>query len=242
MKKTLLTISDGNGVDHTDFKKWPFYLKLLLSKTHTVINPSVIGASNEFMFMQLSEAVNNHDIDYAIIQWSIPNRIDVVADDFWINQAQQDQLYHFNIVESNNQTWWVTSGSQNNYIQEYHTTYIKYWQSVQRTQSYIMAAAELLKFKKIDFKFSLCYNYEFQNPNKNILDSYPWLTYDNNRSYSDFRNVSKFSKFDENLSQPHTLINLDWINTVVKPNTSFIDYDESSYLMLEQYLLKNRLP
>lgn len=237
MKKILLTISDGNGVDN-DFKKWPFYLKLLLSKTHTIINRSVVGASNEFMFMQLCEAVYNHDIDHAIIQWSIPNRVDIVADDFWKKQAQQDPVYHFNIVKNNEQTWWVTSRSENDYIQEYHNKYIKYWQALQRTQSYMMAAAELLKFKKIDFIFSLCYNYEFENPNKNILDSYPWLTCNNNKGYSDFRHISKFSKFDKNLAQPHTLINLDWINTVVKPNTSFVDYDERNYLSLEQTLIK----
>ena len=150
MKKTILTISDGNGVD-TDFKKWPFYLSLLTSKTTNIINRSVIGSSNEMMFMQLLDAVEHHPIDYAIIQWTHPQRLDIVADEFWLKQAEMDSVYHFNLVECANHQWWVTSASKNNHIQDYHKKYIKSWQATQRSQSYMMAASEFLKFNKIKF-------------------------------------------------------------------------------------------
>lgn len=237
MKKKLLVISDGNGVDN-DYKKWPFYLKLLTSKTHTVINRSVVGASNEFIFMQLSDEINKQDYDCTILQWSLPKRFDVIVNDFWLEQARQDPIYHFNIVENNNQTWWVTSRSENSHIQEYHNKFVRGWQSLQRTQCYIMAAAELLKFKKIDFVFSLCYDFEFIEPNKQILESYPWVKFKNNKGYSEFRYKSKYASYDKNLGRPHTLINLDWINTVLKPSVPFVNYDEQTYLRLEDRLVK----
>jgi hypothetical protein len=238
MKKNLLVISDGNGIDN-NFKKWPFYLSLLLSKTHKIINRSVVGASNELIFLQLCETVNSIQIDQAIIQWSIPNRVDVVLDSFWSDQAQIDPVYHFNIIKSNNNNWWVTSGSANPYIQDYHKRYIKYWQALQRTQAFIMAAAELLKSRNIEFAFSLCYDYDFIDPNKDIISSYPWISFNGLKGYSEFRNHSKHRQYDTGLPQPHTLINLDWINTVLKPCVDFIGFDDRVYSNLEQAVFKN---
>ena len=237
MKKTLLLISDGNGVDN-NFKKWPFYLSLLTLKTYSVINRSVVGASNELIFMQLCEAVNKNHIDCAIIQWTIPKRVDVIASEFWLEQASIDPVYHFSIVESNSQQWWVSSGSKNTYIQEYHNKYISSWQALQRTQAYIMAAAELLKSKNIEFAFSLCYDYEFIDPNKKLIEEYPWIQFNNHKGYSEYRMQSKYYKYDENLPQPHTLINLDWIDQVLKPCVPFIDYSPDTFYRLEQSVLK----
>jgi hypothetical protein len=174
MKPNLLVISDGNGVD-TDFKKWPFYLKLLLTDQYNVINRSVVGASNELMFMQLGEALRTDKISKAIIQWSKANRLDVVTDNFWDQQAAQDPVYHFNFVENNQYKWWVSSASKNQYVQDYHTRYIKYWQAQQRTQAWMLAAAELLKSNNVDFCFSLCYNFTFADPFKDTILNYPWV-------------------------------------------------------------------
>jgi hypothetical protein len=237
MKSNILVISDGNGVD-TDFKKWPFYLKLLTTKTSNIINRSVIGASNEMMFLLLSEAVSKTKIDFCVMQWSIPNRVDVVLDEFWLEQAQKDLIYHFNIIENNEQQWWITSASSNQYIREYHDRYINYYQSQLRSQIFIMAAAELLRFNNIEFVFSLCYNLPFIEPNKKILQSYPWAWHKNNDGLSEFRIVSKFAQYDTGLPQPHSLIHLDWINTVLKPNCNFIKYEDNVYNYIESSLLK----
>lgn len=238
MKSNILTISDGNGVD-TNFKKWPFYLQLLTSNYAKVINRSVIGASNELMFMQLSEVVAANKPDYCIIQWSIPNRIDLVADKFWLAQAEQDPVYNFNVVENNGKTWWVTSASDNEYVKEYHNRYIGTWQAQQRSQAWIIAAAELLKFHKIKFVFSLCYALDFIEPHTDILNSYPWIWHNDNLGLDDFRTISQFSSYDKGLAQPHTLIHLDWINQVLEPNCEFVNYNKDLYNNLEQALIKS---
>ena len=238
MKKNILVISDGNGVD-TDFKKWPFYLKLLTTKTSNIINKSVIGAGNEFIFMQLADTLTNEKIDYAVIQWSIPNRLDVVSSDFWCEQAVNDKIYHFNLHDCAGQKWWVSSASKNEFVRTYHNLYVRNWQAQQRTQSLMLSAAELLKYHNIDFVFSLAYEMQFTAPTKDVLSTYPWVWHEEHKGLSEYRRVSKFSNLDTGLPQPHTLIQLDWINTVLKPACHFIDFDYTSYYNIENHLLKN---
>lgn len=239
MKQNLLVISDGNGVD-TDFKKWPFYLQILVGDRFNVINKSIIGASNEMMYMQLAEALQEHTIHKAIIQWSRPNRIDVLLDPFWEEQAKADPVYHFNIVESNRRKWWVSSASKNPHIFEYHSKYIKYWQAIQRSQAWMLAASELLKSNDIDFCFALCYNFTFSKPVKNSLLKCPWVWHKPEQGLSEFRMHSKYQSFDTQLPRPHTLIQLDWIDKVLRPS-NFIDYSPDIYTQLENSVLESCL-
>lgn len=238
MKKNLLVISDGNGVD-TDFKKWPTLLKILTTKKLNVINYSVIGASNEMMLMRLAEVVNKQKIDYAIIQWTNPHRFDVMATEFWQEQAKADADYNFNLVDSNNIKWWVTSASSNPYIQDYHNRYVTLPHALMRSQANIIAAAELLKFYSIEFAFTLCYAFDFSGPYQSALDSYPWIWHKANKGISDYRYVSEFLTHDTGKPQPHPLIGLDWINQVLKPGCAFIDYDDEVYYNIKQSLLKH---
>ena len=238
MKKTLLTISDGNGVEN-DFHKWPFLLKILTTKTLNIVNQSVVGSSNEMMFYRLAEAVQTQKIDYAIIQWSLPQRVDVIVNDFWQEQAKIDPVYHFNLIDTFDKKWWVTSISKNTYIQEYHLRYINTYQARLRSDSIIIAAAELLKFHNINYTFSLCYSFPFTQPFNTILEQYPWAWHSPNNGINEFRQTSQYLKFDKALPQPHPLIGLEWINQVLKPNCNFIDYDDKMYYNVEQHLLKN---
>lgn len=233
MKKTLLAISDGNGVDN-DFKKWPTLLQLMTLDSLQIKNKSVIGASNELILMQIAESIETENIDCAIIQWTIPTRIDVVADEFWQEQAKIDPVYHFNIVHSNNQDWWVTSSSNNQYIKEYHTRYIKKWQAIQRSQSYMLAAAALLKNKNISFVFTLAYDFKFDGPMAVAVKNLSWIEQD----LSSFRLISTYKDLDQGLAQPHSAVQLEWLDTVVKPSCDFIDYDPNRYYNIQKHLTK----
>lgn len=233
MKKTLLAISDGNGVDN-DFKKWPTLLQLMTLDSLQIKNKSVIGASNELILMQIAESIETENIDCAIIQWTIPTRIDVVADKFWQEQAKIDPVYHFNIVQSNNQDWWVTSSSNNQYIKEYHNRYIKEWQAIQRSQSYMLAAAALLKNKNIPFVFTLAYDFKFDGPMAVAVKNLPWIEQD----LSSFRLISTYKDLDSGLAQPHSAVQLEWLDTVVKPSCDFIDYDPNRYYNIQKHLTK----
>jgi hypothetical protein len=238
VKKNLLVLSDGNGVDN-EFKKWPTLLKLLTTKQYNVINKSVVGASNDMILMQIADAVKNENIDYAIVQWTIPDRLDVMATPFWQEQAQNDSVYSFNIVNTNDLSWWVTSASTNPHIRLYHDCYVTYAHATVKSQQLMLAAAELLKHHGIEFVFSLCYAFEFTEIYKDILNSYPWVWHEANKGLHDFRFASEFLPYDQGKPQPHTLIGLDWIERVLKPGCEFIDYDSQTYYNIQQSLLKN---
>jgi len=233
MKKILLAISDGNGVDN-DFKKWPTLLQLMTLDSLQIKNKSVVGASNELILMQIAESIENENIDCAIIQWTTPLRIDVVVDDFWKRQAENDPIYHFNIVRSNNHDWWVTSASENQYIKEYHHRYIKEWQATQRSQAYMLAAASLLKNKNIPFIFTLAYKFNFNGPITSALKNLPWVEQD----LSSFRFSSTYKDLDQGLAQPHSAIQLEWLDTVIKSNCDFVDYDPIRYYNIQKHLTK----
>lgn len=237
MKKNLLIISDGHGVD-VKFKKWPFFLKLLVSKTHNVINKSVIGASNEMIWMRLIEAVREQQIDQAIIQWTWPIRVDVLADKFWSEQAAQDPIYHFNIVKAQGRDWWVTSASENAHIKEYHQLYVDPWQAALRSESYMMAAAELLCQHNVDFVFSLCCAFNRTGILDEEILSYPWVWHQEFKGLHEFRQQSKYLKHDQGFAQPHPLIGLEWIDAVLNPQCDFIDYNQKTFYNIEQTLLK----
>ena len=233
MKKTLLAISDGNGVDN-DFKKWPTLLQLMTLDSLQIKNKSVVGASNELILMQIAESIENENIDCAIIQWTNPLRIDVVVDKFWKEQAKNDPTYHFNIVQSNNHDWWVTSASDNQYVKEYHNRYIKEWQATQRSQAYMLAAASLLKNKNIPFVFTLAYKFNFNGPLTSALKNLPWVEQD----LSSFRFSSTHKDLDQGLAQPHSAIQLEWLHNIIKPQCSFVDYPVERYYNIEKHLIE----
>lgn len=235
MKKQLLIISDGNGVDK-DFKKWPFFLKLLLSSTHEITNKSVFGISNDLMLYQLTELGKN--FDQVIIQWSVPGRVDVVLDEFWAQQAAADSLYALNTTNTANRTWWCSSASRNEHIKQYHDRFLPPWLAGHRTEMCILAAAEFCRQNNIEYLFSLCYNFEFSPGMAQILHQYPWAWHQPNAGFSDYRYVSKYQDYDTGLSQPHSLVGLDWINRVLNPACNFIDYSQQTFYNIEQALLK----
>lgn len=237
MKQKLLIISDGNGVS-TDFVKWPDLLKILTTKTLDITNRSVIGASNEMILARLTDALKEK-FDYAIIQWTHPQRLDIITDDFWREQASVDPIYHFNLVNALGKEWWVTSKSTNEHVRKYHDMYIRSWQSTQRTFANMLAAAAMLNFYRIPFLFSLCYKLDFEGPTKEILDTYPWAWHQPYSGIDEFRHTSKYIHYDQGLSQPHPLIGLEWIDQVLTPCAKFFAYDRKTYYNVEQHLLKN---
>jgi hypothetical protein len=137
-------------------------------------------------------------------------------------------------VQSNNQDWWVTSSSNNQYIKEYHNRYIKEWQATQRSQSYMLAASTLLKNKNIPFVFTLAYDFNFDGPMAIAVKNLPWIDQD----LSSFRLISTYKDLDSGLAQPHSAVQLEWLDTIVKPNCDFIDYDPKRYYNIQKHLTK----
>jgi hypothetical protein len=59
-----------------------------------------------------------------------------------------------------------------------------------------------------------------------------------NKGLSEFRSSSQFYNLDQGLANPHSAIQLDWINAVLKPKCEFVDYPEIRYYNIQKHLTR----
>lgn len=236
MKKRLLIISDGNGVDSGSNRRWPTLLKLLLNQTHEVVNHSIAGASNETILFKLAETLGEQTFDQAIIQWNGYRRVDLVINDFLQPHVSREEKYN-RTTSINGKDIWVTSGCKNSLISQYHSM-IDNWHTKQRNQAFFLSAANILQQARVDFYFTLGYSFDFEPPLNSFVDQLPWLWHEHHLGLDNFRQISEFKDLDLNLPQPHTLVHLDWIQSVLLPQCSFIDYSPQTFYNIKQALLK----
>lgn len=218
----LLTLADGFGDSaayplwYDGYYKWPELIQLM-TKDVQLTNLSRYGAGNEFMVNALRKNYNQQD--YVIVQWAMPDRLDLLLahaeyQDFWNNIIQQDKTYSKNVVDG----YWISSNTQNTDVREYHKKYISLEQHRSRTQLFIDYAELLLQSKGIDFKFMLtCDSQYLDQPGRNIdnwLWHSPWLGMDS------FRTRSQYSDLDFGYRQPIPLIQFDYIQQYIIPNTT----------------------
>ena len=124
----------GDGYSHGHiWPEWPQILQALLPH-HQVILKSGVGAGNEFLIDQLLNSdCRGHTV---IFQWAQDNRFDkLLQDDYWTSMAKQDPVYFFNFETNPSGTWWLSSASQNQKIQEYHDFFVQSQQAQLRLKN-----------------------------------------------------------------------------------------------------------
>ncbi len=219
--KKLLTIADGFGDSkavppwYPNFYKWPEIIGFMTQDLE-VVNLSRYGAGNEYILQSLRH--NYTDTNVALIQWAIPNRLDLVLgnpDKFWDHQISQDPVYNNNVVNVGKDRYWISSGSTNPYIREYHSTYIRSRQHQMRSQMFVEHAKLLLDSAGIEYGFLLSYDSEYLK--ESVTDFSNWCWHSPFQGMHSFRRVSKFSHLDFNYIQPVSLIQFDFVKQFIMP-------------------------
>jgi len=219
--KKLLTIADGFGDSkavpdwYPNFFKWPEIIGLMTQDLE-VVNLSRYGAGNEYIIQSIRH--NCTDIDVALVQWAMPNRLDLVLgnpDKFWDEQISQDPVYNNNIVDVGKDRYWISSGSNNPYVLEYHGKYIRSRQHQLRSQLFVEHAKLLLRSAGIEHGFMLSYDGEYLK--ESVTDFSNWIWHSPFRGMHSFRRVSKFSHLDFNYIQPVSLIQFDFVKQFIMP-------------------------
>ena len=215
----LLTIADGYGDSvavpawYPKYWKWPEIIKLM-TKGVTLNNCSKYGAGNEFIANQLKQNINFTDV--AIVQWSQPNRLDLVLahgnPTFWNNVISSDGVYKNNIVKCNGDRFWISSASRTQEVREYHDQTISLRQHQLRSQIFVEYAKLLLDQHSIDYRFMLVDNSEYLGVNAN------WIFHSPFKGMSDFKRKSKYSDLDLGIVQPIPLVAFDFIKEYVMPS------------------------
>jgi hypothetical protein len=217
----LLTIADGFGDTvhspswYPDFYKWPKII-WFMTKGVNITDLSRYGAGNEYILQCLRHNWPNQQ--RVLIQWAIPARLDLMLndfDDFWHKEIAADPVYANNTVTLGPQRWWLSSGSTNRHVKEYHTRYVSLQQHQFRSQMFVEHATLLLKHNLIDYKFFLTWDSDYLAPV--VSDVGNWCWHQEFKGMHSFRKVSKFADLDFGFTQPISPIQFDFIKTYIMP-------------------------
>jgi hypothetical protein len=217
----LLTLADGFGDSgayplwYSDYYKWPELIQLMTAGVE-LVNLSRYGAGNEYIV----ECLKNNMIgkDHVIIQWAQPHRLDLLLahneyKNFWSDAVSQDASYSKNVVNN----YWITSASKNPAVQEYHKKYISIEQHCRRSRLYMDYARLLLTSNNVNFNFMLTADSKYladQPTDHHWLWHSPWA------GMESFRTLSQYTNLDFGYTQPIPLIQFDYIQQYIVPNTT----------------------
>jgi hypothetical protein len=143
----------GDGYAHGHiWPEWPQILQALLPQ-YEVKLVSGIGAGPEYLVTEFSKLL---PVDGMVIfQWPCEHRFDkIIQDGHWLDIANNDPVYHFNIVKNESQTWWLSSASNAPEIREYHQKFIQSEQAKIRLTVYQTLVREILEKTKIKYIFT----------------------------------------------------------------------------------------
>jgi hypothetical protein len=127
----VFCLGDGYAHGHL-WPEWPQILQAVVENQEVIVI-SGIGAGNEFLIHKLLQ----HDIknQTVIFQWASHKRFDkIIEDDSWKVIAKNDEIYHFNLYQSGNDLWWLSSASENHHVRLYHDFYVQEQQALARLQ------------------------------------------------------------------------------------------------------------
>jgi hypothetical protein len=149
---SIFCFGDGYAHGHI-WPEWPQILQALLPDVQVTAHTGV-GAGNEYLIhslIQLGDKIANQTV---IFQWALPYRFDkLIQDDDWIDRAKQDPIYNFNLYNSDQGTWWLSSASTDKKIQEYHTLFVQKKQAELRFNNQKILVEAYLKSKKCKYLF-----------------------------------------------------------------------------------------
>lgn len=237
----LLTFSDGFGDTihsptwYRQFYKWPDIIKLMC-KNIELVNLSRYGAGNEYIINALKQ--NYVSADFVIVQWALPARLDLVLDhkdDCWREQIAIDPVYSENIVEINNDQYWLSSASTNPAVAQYHST-IALRQHQIRSQNYVDYAHKLLQ--DTPYRFMLCEDSLYLQ--ETDVNPTSWCWHDEYLGMTSFKKISRYCKedADADVVQPISLVQFDFIRKYVQPYVDLPWRNEREILAVENMLYK----
>ena len=237
----LLTIADGFGDSqatpawYPDYVKWPKIIELI-TRGVTLHNLSRNGAGNEYIIQCLRNNLLNKQL--VIIQWAMPNRLDLVLthnsdySEYWSQLISSDPVYNNNIVNIGDDRIWLSSGSLA--AQEYHKKYIKLRQHQMRSQLYIDYATLLLKDIPYGFMLTSTSNYLSET----VRDDSKWFWNQPWQGMCEFRHNSKYASLDLGITQPIPLVHFDFIRRFIQPKFDLPWRSEQEIQAVENMLYK----
>jgi hypothetical protein len=210
--KNIYTFGDGYATGHL-WPEWPQILQALVTD-YQVVNTAGIGAGPEYLVHKLVQQLDEMRNSYVIFQWPSPNRFDkLIENDHWVDIANNDPVYHFNIIPDGNRRWWLSSASTSEQIQTYHDLFVQPAQHKIRLDSYKILVQNTLKNIGCEIHFTSLHE------------------------ASVFSNQTRFQKIRQKEVQPSPLVHYYFLIEKLLPNTD-IKFDSERAQRLEQLILE----
>lgn len=191
--KRIYTFGDGYATGHI-WPEWPQILAALCTDCE-VINNSGVGAGPEYLVHRLVQSLPSMRDNIAIFQWPKPARFDKLIEDVeWHKIVDNDPVYHFNRYVHQTETWWLSSESKSDEVQQYHRTFIQQQQHNSRSNDYQVLVKNTLE---------------------NINCEYLYTT---QMDHNYFSMQEKYRNIRQNEIQPSPPIHFDWIIEFIIPN------------------------
>jgi hypothetical protein len=153
----IFCIGDGFAHGHI-WPEWPQIIQALLP-TYDINLISGVGAGNEFLiseFLTYGKSIHSQKI---IFQWADANRFDKLVQDLkWDNLGKFDPVYHFNFYQFDDRKWWLSSASNDSFIQLYHNFYIQDKQAQLRLQNQKTLIENYLQHNQCTYYFTSTHN------------------------------------------------------------------------------------
>ena len=177
----IFCFGDGYAHGHI-WPEWPQILRALLPDYQTSTHTG-IGSGNEYLITLLLDLGNKIDGQTVIFQWAQTGRFDkLIEDTDWLERAKNDPVYHFNFYDSPHGTWWLSSGSQDTKIQEYHNFFVQAEQDALRLANQKTLVENYLKqhnckylFVSTDAQELFCSTHAFKEFRGNEVQPAPLL-------------------------------------------------------------------
>jgi len=131
----IFTFGDGYAAGHL-WPEWPQILSAMLPD-YEIVNTAGIGAGPEWLVHQFVKKLPNLANSTVIFQWPIADRFDKLIEDApWQAISNADPGYSFNQYVTDDETWWLSSATNNAQVQNYLTHYVQKKQHHIRKKNY----------------------------------------------------------------------------------------------------------
>ena len=243
MKIKILTLADGFGDSianpswYPEYHKWPTILELVTKNTE-VLNLSRYGAGNEYIVGLLRQHYKESNMVF--VQWATPSRLDLLLghnqsiNTQWQDIIRNDPVYYDNIKSLDGNQWWISSGSRQSWVKEYHNKFISEKQHQFRSKLWIEYAYQILKGRPHGFMLTAdsLYLDGIDVP----LDA--WVWHKEWRGMDDWRFHSLYRDLDLGVTQPIPLIHFDFIKQFIMPKFDLPWRSEKEINAVENMLLR----
>jgi hypothetical protein len=182
-------------------------------------NLSQAGAGNEaianLVLDQLAATADTSDSLW-IVQWTHPQRLDLLEWQRFSDSILQDPVYHKNFIRTaKGQEFWCSSASHMDLVRTYHSMITE---SQQESRSRISQLATGLALSQRDVRWRFCLTYPADWREIERIGADRWIL----PSMREYRESAAHRELDVGYIQPVSSVYLDWLEEFILPG---LDHD-----------------